>query len=553
MNFPYTKLMIFIIFLSICLVGTSVWIWFSPLFDTALSVKVISIVILVAVYAIAIGLFVKQIVAKQDKALGALLHYDLQLQTRDSLLKIDGNDSDSELVPEVIEAAHVGKNASTLELIAHRQHLLSTRLEDFKYQLDYDCATGLRSRRYIDKVITARISADQSFSLVLFKIENYHLLTELYGANIVSECVQVLASRLRNWELISAHFTTDTLLLCADILLEDFQVETLYLMLSQPVEHELINVPVTLRASVVDSSVPAMSADELYAKLDITLFEAEKAKSDYLFYEQQYADNFTRKNEIIAHLHSSTAYQHGEFSIVYQPIVALQDNKRLIGTEALIRWHNRSLGDISPYSFISLARQAKLIDRITSWLTQHIVLDLLTFRRAGHHFPISFNVGNVDKSNIDIFVKLNEMLKSAGLSAADVIVEIGEDELQQSDDDVSELLHKLSEYGYKLAIDDIGKSSISLVSLTSLPISTVKIDNCLVTNMTVDSRAEQCTRAIIRLANTLGLTTIAVGVENSQVADLLTSQGCDAAQGYYFTKPLEMRELVEWLGQQSQR
>jgi EAL domain-containing protein (putative c-di-GMP-specific phosphodiesterase class I) len=232
-------------------------------------------------------------------------------------------------------------------------------------------------------------------------------------------------------------------------------------------------------------------------------------------------------------------------SLVYQPRIDLKTGE-LAGVEALIRWSHPERGSISPDEFIPRAEESKIIDDLTLWVADRAFRQAAAWIGQGFSGTTAINVSASNLKRVAFPDALTDICWRHNLSPKDVVVEITETASQK----IVKLLDTLTRLrikGFKLALDDFGIGFSSLAQLQQLPFSELKVDRAFVSRM---GEAEDCriiSRAIINLAHDLGLKVVAEGVETAEALRMLVEFGCDAAQGYYISRPLEADTILPLL------
>jgi diguanylate cyclase len=247
----------------------------------------------------------------------------------------------------------------------------------------------------------------------------------------------------------------------------------------------------------------------------------------------------------------SHALASSQLELFYQPLIAFSD-RALIGFEALVRWRHPTLGLIFPDEFISLAERTGLVHRLGHWVLQRAVRDWTTLRTycqpSGGLPPfVSINLSAAELSEASIVPVIRQALQDAGMDPHELKVELTETVVIEDKAAVSGVLEALADIGIAIALDDFGTGYGGLDYLKSLPISCLKIDKSFVQEMGTSLRSHEIVQNSINLAWSLGLTTIAEGIEDEVTADRLQELGCGVAQGYFFARPMPLPQVGEWL------
>ncbi len=221
----------------------------------------------------------------------------------------------------------------------------------------------------------------------------------------------------------------------------------------------------------------------------------------------------------------------------------------LVGVEALVRWHHPERGLLYPDQFLPLARHNALAYAMTELVVQRALEDAAVWHARGHRVPVAVNLFPPTMADLDLPARLDDALGRQGLTSAALAVEITEDFLVGNPDQARVVLDGLHRLGITIVIDDFGSGNSSLNYLRHLPIDEVKLDRSFTASITEDPRVVAIVRSVIDLSHTLGLSTVAEGVENSATAAMLTGYGCDIAQGRHYSPPLTVPQILHLLAQ----
>jgi two-component system CheB/CheR fusion protein len=303
-----------------------------------------------------------------------------------------------------------------------------------------------------------------------------------------------------------------------------------------------------ITASIGVSLFPEDGEDgsALVRNADAAMYRAKDlGKNQFRHFETELKESMQRRFLLETGLR--LALQQDQFRLVYQPKVRLTDGA-IVGAEALLRWADPVLGNVSPAEFIPIAERAGLIDQIGVFVVRCAILDIVSWRRAGLEMPpISINISPSQLRDDNFGNWLWNELAQAGLPASCVTVELTEGALMEQGEEGMCALHHLFGRGIRVSIDDFGTGYSSLAYLKRMPISELKIDRSFIDGIASSADDRAIARAVLQLAHTLGLTAVAEGVENERQAAILREMGCDEAQGYYFHRPLEEPALRDVL------
>jgi EAL domain-containing protein (putative c-di-GMP-specific phosphodiesterase class I) len=212
----------------------------------------------------------------------------------------------------------------------------------------------------------------------------------------------------------------------------------------------------------------------------------------------------------------------------------------VIGAEALLRWRHHPLGPVPPSRFIPVAEDSReIMIAIGEWVLEQACQQACAWREAGHQpLPISVNVSVVQLRHQRFLEHVKEVLERFQLPPEQLQLELTESLLMSDVAGASNRVHALKDLGLRIAIDDFGTGYSSLSYLKHLPVGELKIDQSFVRNIESDGDNAPIVQAIIRMGQSLNLNVIAEGVENPYAVNFLTDNGCDGAQGYYYSKPI---------------
>ena len=232
--------------------------------------------------------------------------------------------------------------------------------------------------------------------------------------------------------------------------------------------------------------------------------------------------------------------------LFYQPLVDLRLS-RLVGWEALARWHQPEIGLIGPDRFIPLAETEGLMAALTERVLNLAVEEMSRWEpgRLGDSF-VSVNFSATDLKDAQFPDRLERLCRKHGVAPARLRLELTETAAMGETVRFVEVLTRLRVKGFQLAIDDFGTGYSSLVQLHRLPFSELKIDQTFVRGMATSEEAAIIVSAIISLGHSLRLELVAEGVEDGVTADLLKAAGCEVAQGYHFSRPMPPQDIARW-------
>ncbi|MBM4180099.1 MAG: EAL domain-containing protein [Betaproteobacteria bacterium] len=284
------------------------------------------------------------------------------------------------------------------------------------------------------------------------------------------------------------------------------------------------------------------SDSELIMHADVAMYQAkDQGRNAYGFYTQALTDNANQRLEMETKLRR--ALERGEFVLHFQPQVGLADGG-LIGAEVLVRWLHPVEGLIPPNQFIPLAEETGLIVPLGEWVLRKACEQWLCWRDIGlTPVPLAVNISPRQFRQQDFAQVVRRVLEETGVPASALELELTEGALMHQGEDAEDALRGLKELGVGLAIDDFGTGYSSLAYLKRFPLDQLKIDQSFVRDLTHDTGDRELVSTIIAMARKLRLKVLAEGVETREQFSYLVEQGCDAYQGYLYSRPVPAAEF----------
>jgi diguanylate cyclase (GGDEF)-like protein/PAS domain S-box-containing protein len=427
--------------------------------------------------------------------------------------------------------------------------------EQLTHQAFHDALTSLANRAlFHDRVEHALAKARRTANLlaVLFlDLDNFKTVNDSLGHVAGDQLLRGIARRVndcvRTGDTV-ARFGGDEFA----ILLEDVRDEAEANQVAQRIDQALRapfhldgkDVFITASTGIALSTAGAAGADELLRNADVAMYTAkERGKGRHVTFEPDMHAAVMRRLELEADLRR--AVEREEFLVYYQPLFDLRSG-RMAGTEALVRWHHPEKGLVSPADFIPVAEDTGLIVPLGSWVLRQACRDLRDWQRR---FPatapakINVNLSARQLQQAGLVEEVAAALQESGLAPSHLVLEITESVLMQDAASAVSRLTELKHLGVQLAIDDFGTGYSSLSYLQQFPVDTLKIDKSFVDGVGREPERAALASAIIELGRTLGLKTVAEGIEEPAQAAELTLLGCDVGQGYHFARPMDRAGL----------
>ena len=423
--------------------------------------------------------------------------------------------------------------------------------------LDLDPLTSMLNRSALvaslDVCLTAAIRTGDSVALLLIDLDRFRSINDSLGHEAGDALLQIIAHRLRTLSRrsdIVARMGGDEFAVVLTNITSRIDVShaasRILAEISLPLTLCGREVRITASSGVCLFPQEAGSASEMLRSADIAMYEAKRSGHNGWQFGTR---SMSRAARAALDLETGLrrALQLREFELYYQPQLDLRSGE-IRSVEALIRWHRPGVGLTMPGQFIPQAEACGLIAEIGAWTLRAAIEQLVSWESAGAPVPrVAVNVSATQFHRGALLESVQAELMLNGLAASRLELEITEGVIVQDARATIELLQKLHGLGVRISIDDFGTGYSSLSYLRRLPLDTIKIDRSFVEDMTSDAAAVGIVRSIIELAHGLGLCVLAEGVETLDQLRLLRELRCDAAQGFFISRPLPAAQLEEFL------
>ncbi|MBX2886540.1 MAG: bifunctional diguanylate cyclase/phosphodiesterase [Granulosicoccus sp.] len=408
-----------------------------------------------------------------------------------------------------------------------------------------DPLTTLASRTRLVQELSQLCSEQTiALSLIILDLRNFRQINDTYGREAGDELLKQTAICLRRsmpTDALIARTAGDEF---AILLTTDFDSVSVELRVSELLEtlrmglnvNEL-NVPVRASVGIAYAPEHGRTVSELLKSADSACAHAKFVRDNMLvvFNSTQQRD---AKHRHQLEVGLQQAIEKRELALQYQPQIDIK-TKMTCGMEALIRWHTREFGQISPADFIPVAEDTGIINQLGYWVLHQAVRDYQRVGKFGMSPAIlSVNLSRKQFEGGRIVTDIEHLLDRTGFDASKLCLEITETALSRDADSLHQQLTDLTSLGVRLAIDDFGVGYSSLLELRDYPISEVKIDRAFVSNIATNNHSQDIVGAVVDISRSIGADVVAEGVENQEQLDKIDELGCDRAQGYYVCEPM---------------
>jgi diguanylate cyclase (GGDEF)-like protein len=464
---------------------------------------------------------------------------------------VEFDDSDVRLLTTVGRQLAVALERARLVTDVRRE------AEEREHRALHDSLTGLPNRtsfvRAIERLLAAR-PPDEMVAVTIVDLDRFKEINDTLGHHhgdlVLQEVASRLTDRVREADIVARLGGDEFGVMITGLRTPSAAVTWTRRMadaLAEPLAYDGLSLLVSGSIGVAVAPDDASDAAGLLRRAEVAMYHAKRSGTGMEMYTPEHDPHSTRRLAIIGEL--AGAIEAGELVVHYQPKVRLSDGA-VVGVEALVRWQHPRLGMLQPPDFIEPAETAGLIGPLTEFVLDTAVGDAAALAADGHDLEVSINV-SARCFTTALPERVSGALADAGLDPARLTLEITESAAVADSAAAIAVVERLAGLGVRLAVDDFGTGYSSLVYLTSLPVRELKIDRSFVSTMGTVTRNARIVESAIGLARSLGLSTVAEGVETERSWLLLQRMGCDLAQGFLVSRPMPVARLRAWLGDRS--
>ncbi|MBL0263776.1 MAG: EAL domain-containing protein [Leptospiraceae bacterium] len=429
-----------------------------------------------------------------------------------------------------------------------------------EHMVNHDFLTNLPNRNLakdnFEKAYENAKLHDEKIALVYLDLDNFYTINDSLGHIIGDELIRLFSDRLM--EVIGGAGTLCRLggddfliVLNSKLNLDIVSEKVIEIMdsMKKPFNLNSLEYVSTCSIGIAISPDNDNNFESLLRKANLALDHAKSAaKNRFVFYNTEMNVNTQEQLNLLLQLR--TAIQNNEFYLCYQPKVSFCDNS-LEGFEALLRWKHSKRGIVSPLSFIPIAESFGLIVEIGEWVLQEACKQCKIWHELGYDkLTIAVNVSAIQFKRGNIEEVILNALKVSGLKPEFLEIEMTESILIDDSNILIDTLFQLRKLGIKFSIDDFGTGYSNLGYLKKFQVEVLKIDQSFIRNMNNSLQDEALVKAILQMASSMGIKTVAEGVEENHTRIKLKDLNCDYGQGYYWSKPMLPPESILFIKNQ---
>jgi diguanylate cyclase (GGDEF)-like protein len=421
---------------------------------------------------------------------------------------------------------------------------------------NYDPVTGLPNRNLLHDRISQAIHFarryERTVAILFIDLDDFKVVNDSLGHNVGDQLLRELGKRflacVREVDSV-ARIGGDEFVIVLTGIAHRSDVSAIAEKVLEALAKPFIleGREVFISSSIGIASYPRDGQNEatLLKNADSAMYHAkERGKGNYQFYAAEMNEMALERLSLINDLHR--ALERNEFVLHYQPQVNIASGK-ISGVEALIRWQHPRKGTIPPMKFIPVAEETRLIIPIGQWILRSACAQAMEWHRAGFEITLSVNLSVLQVEERKLVELVEDTLRETGMNPKFLELELTENILIQRPDIIYNVFQQLRGLGVRLAIDDFGTGYSSLSYLSKLPIDKLKIDRSFIHDLANNADDRSIVEAIISMAHSLRLRSIAEGVETPEQEKILRRLDCDELQGYIYSPPLPHEELTALL------
>jgi diguanylate cyclase (GGDEF)-like protein len=444
----------------------------------------------------------------------------------------------------------IGSGARALQLV-------DKKTGELRHQALHDELTGLPNRALIldrvEQMLTRTRRQRAQIAALFIDLDNFKDVNDALGHDTGDQLLREVATRLtsflRESDTVGRLGGDEFVVLIEGVSLAagpDVVAERLLDVLREPFQlGGPPAAPLLVTASIGIALGDRPSAGELLRDADIALYQAKAAGKDrHIVFLHAMQTAVQDRHVLETDLRG--ALVAGQFFLVYQPVFDLH-HMTVTGVEGLIRWRHPTRGIVLPDSFIPLLEETGMIVTIGRWVLDQACAQAAAWRERGHDLTMAVNVSARQLESDQLVDDVREALTRSGIAAASLVIEVTETALMRDADATAQRLTMLKALGVRIAIDDFGTGYSSLAYLRQFPVDSLKIDRSFISGFVDSAESATLLHTMVHLGKTLGLETLAEGIETNEQLSRLRSEQCRSGQGFLFARPLDVQAVEQFL------
>jgi diguanylate cyclase (GGDEF)-like protein len=439
--------------------------------------------------------------------------------------------------------------------------------KELKYLAYFDKITGLKNRdafyQELDRIIleSARSDPRRMVAVLFCGLDNFKMVNDSLGHAVGDLVLKEVAERMNRMLRATDYMFRlggDEFTVIIQNIKNEYDAgqvaEKLIQELAQPFVigiHEINYL--SLSVGVVIFPRDGETSEELVRNADAAMYNVKnREKNDFQFFSEEMTQLTNDRLKIVRNLKSviSKNDYDNQFKLFYQPIIEKEPegNYRIAGSEALIRWTNPELGQVSPAHFIPIAEESNLINQFGSWILEKSINDFLYMTdKYKQSLYVSVNLSAKQLRSSQIVKTVNDLINHTGINPQHLQLEITETSYMDNENNTIDNMNALTDLGCNFAIDDFGVGFASLVYLQKIPAKSIKIDRSFINCIDQDNKNKELVKSIIQIGKNLNKDVIAEGVEDLSHLNFLEDNYCSKFQGYLFSKPVAIDQFENFL------
>ncbi|MGV8979642.1 putative bifunctional diguanylate cyclase/phosphodiesterase [Clostridium sp.] len=426
--------------------------------------------------------------------------------------------------------------------------LIDNNVYDYVY---IDLATGLKNKNYIVHKLTEVIQdkGNNNYSVILIGLDDFKIINDVWGYDfgnkVLNEVGKILSDNFENKSMVIYSGSDRFLIISYKEENIDDYAEKILNALRNTLVIEDTQVNLTVSMGIYLNT----KGEEIFTTIqnaDIALNYAKKQGRDcFSIFNSWMKEKLLRESKVQKNL--KKAIKNDLLEVYYQPKINLK-NEKLIGIEALLRWNDMELGIISPCEFIPIAEKTGIIIELGRYVLRKVCMQIKTWEASGvNYIDVAVNISSKQFRDTFLPEYIANILKEYGLPSSVLELEVTESAIVENIKYADKMLNEFIKKGIKVSIDDFGTGYSSYSYLSQLSLNTIKIDKSFIDFINCDNKKSLIIKNIIDLAHILEMKVVAEGVEQEHQMRKLKEYGCDIIQGYYYSKPLSIKDFETYI------